>query len=125
MRFTQLAGLLALGAQLALAQDLPDTFDFKVERVRLLRNQPGDLHVDGQGVTFRSHDAKTTITIPFQNLREADVADPRGLRFQAYDVQKWKPFERREYVFRAERETPVEALAQFLAARVNRPVVGY
>ena len=100
-------------------------FDLKVARVRMLRDQPGDLHIDAQGVTFRSTDGKTTITIPMQDLREADVADSHALRFETYEVQKWKPIERREYTFRAQPDAPVEELAQFLASRVHRPVVGH
>src|SRR6266496_379022 len=115
---------MALVAALSIAQTVA-MFDMKVERVRTLRNQPGDLHVDTRGVTFRSADNKTTITIPIDDLREADVADPRSLRFQAYEVQKWKPVERREYVFRAAHEVDVEALALFLAVRIHRPVVGH
>jgi hypothetical protein len=102
-----------------------DMFDLKVERVRLLRNQSGDLHVDAEGVTFRSSDGRTIITIPMKDLREADVADPHGLRFETYEVQKWKPMERREFTFRAQPDASVEELAQFLAARVHRPVLGH
>jgi hypothetical protein len=102
-----------------------DTFDLKVTRVRMLRNQPGGLHIDSEGVTFRSTDGKTTVTIPMKDLREADVADPHALRFETYEVQKWKPIERREFKFRAEPDAPVEKLAQFLTARVHRPVVGH
>src|SRR5947207_3359000 len=76
-----------------------DGFDLKVERVRILHNQPGDLHVDAGGITFRSSDGKTSIAIPMQDLREADVADAHAFRFQTYEVQKWKPIERREYTF--------------------------
>ena len=124
MKFIKLVSLVALVAPVSITQTV-DVFDMKVERVRTLRNQPGDFHVDARGVTFRSADNKTTITIPIDDLREADVADPRSLRFQAYEVQKWKPMERREYVFRAAREIDVEALAQFLSARIHRPVVGH
>jgi hypothetical protein len=102
-----------------------DAFDLKVERVRILRNQPGDLHIDAQEVRFRSSDGKTSIAVPMQDLREADVADPHALRFETYDVQKWKPIDRREYTFRAAPGAPVEALAQFLAVLVHRPVVGH
>jgi len=102
-----------------------DVFDLQVTRVRVLRNQPGDLHIDPAGLTFRSSDGKTTITIPMQDLREADVAHPRALRFATYEVQKWKPIERREYTFRAQPDAPVEVLAQFLAAHIYRPIVGH
>src|SRR5205823_14229640 len=48
-----------------------------------------------------------------------------ALRFETYDVQKWRPIERREYTFRAQPDAPIEELAQFLAGRVLRPVVGH
>ncbi len=102
-----------------------DVFDLKVTRVRMLRDQPGDLHIDAEGVAFRSSDGKTTVRIAMQDLREADVADPHALRFETYEVQKWKPIERREYTFRAQADAPVENIAQFLAAHVHRPVVGH
>src|SRR5258708_6538654 len=125
MMLVRVLSLTALAAYLSAGATEKDVFDLKVERVRILRNQPGDLHIDAHGITFRSSDGKTSITIPMQDLREADVADPRSLRFATYDVQKWKPIERREYTFRAGADAPVEELAQFLAARVHRPVVGH
>jgi hypothetical protein len=100
-------------------------FDLKVTRVRMIRNQRGDLHIDAAGVTFRSSDGKTIVTIPIQDLRETDVADPHALRFETYEVHKWKPVERREFIFRAGPDAPVEDLARFLAARVHRPVLGH
>jgi hypothetical protein len=59
-----------------------------------------------------------------KDLREADVADPHALRFEIYDVQKWKPIGLREYTFRAQPDAPVEARARFLTGHVHRPVVG-
>jgi hypothetical protein len=102
-----------------------EVFDIPVERVRPLRNQPGDLHVDAQGIEFRSKDGKTNVAIKIQDLREASVADPSALRFETYEVDKWRPIERREYTFRASPDAPLDALAQFLAAKVRRPLVGH
>lgn len=110
--------LIAFGAQ-------QEAFDLMVERVRTLRDQPGDLHVDAQGVTFQSKDGKTNIAIKMQDLREVSVADPRALRFETYEVEKWKPMERREYIFQASPDAPLDALAQFLATKVHRPIVGH
>jgi hypothetical protein len=90
-----------------------------------LRDQPGDLHIDAQGIGFRSKDGKTHLAIRMQDLREASVADPHDLRFETYEVDKWKPIERREYTFRASPDAPLDALAQFLATKVHRPVVGH
>ena len=124
MTLTRFVTLMAVVAAVSQGQT-SGALDLKVERVRLLKNQPGNLHIDAKGITFHSLDKKTTITIPMEDLREADVADPQSLRFQAYEVQKWKPMERREYVFRAAEEAPVETLAEFLTARLHRPVVGH
>jgi hypothetical protein len=117
-----LSGLAPALITLAAPQEV---FDLTVEHVRTLRNQPGDLHVDAQGITFRSKDGKTNVTIKMQDLREASVADSRALRFETYEVEKWKPIERREYTFRASPDAPLDALAQLLAAKVHRPVVGH
>jgi hypothetical protein len=125
MTLVRVLSLTVLVAWLAVGATEKDVFDLKVERVRIFRNQPGDLHVDADGITFRSSDGKTSITIRTQDLREVDVADPSSLQFETYEVQKWKPIERREYTFRAGPDAPVEELAQFLAARVHRPVVGH
>src|SRR6266404_1500941 len=113
MTLVRVIGLTVLVVGLA-AGDPKNVFDLKVERVRILRNQPGNLHIDAQGISFRSSDEKTSIKIPMQDLREADVADPHSLRFETYEVQKWKPIERREYTFRTGADMPVEEIAQFL-----------
>src|SRR5258706_3144617 len=91
----------------------PEVFDLTVDRVRTLPDQPGDLHIDDQGVTFRSKDGKTNVTIKMQDLRDVDVADAHALRFGTYEVQKWKPVERVEYTFRAPPDTSVEDLGKF------------
>jgi hypothetical protein len=125
MTFMRVVLVTFLPALLLIAAPDDEAFDLKVTRVRSLRSQPGDLRIDTKGVTFQSRDGKTTITIPMGDLREADVADPRALRFETYEVKKWKPIERREYTFRGQPDAPVEALARFLTARVHRPVVGH
>jgi len=125
MTFIEIVLVTLLPALLVTGAPGSEEFALKVERVRTMRNQPGDLRIDASGVTFQSSDGKMVITIPMRDLREADVADPRTLRFETYEVQKWKRLERREYTFRAQPDAPVEALARFLTERVHRPVVGH
>ena len=125
MTLTRILGLTALVPLLAMASPENRVFNLKVTRVRTLHNQPGDLHIDSQGITFRSGDGKTSITLPMQDIRKASVFDVRELRFETYEVRKWRPTERREYTFRAPPDAPVEELALFLAGRVYRPVVGH
>src|SRR6266852_2347058 len=111
MRLAKVFVLTAISVWLAAGAD-KDVFDLKVTRVRMLRNQPGGLHIDADGVTFRSNDGKVTLTIAMKDLREADIADTHALRFETYDVQKWKPIKRSEHTFRAQSDAPVEELAQ-------------
>ena len=122
MKLPRILCLALLPLASAFAQE---QFDFPVERVRTLRDQPGKLRIDAQGVAFRSKDGKTNVEIKMQDLRTARMADPRALRFETYEVSKWKPIERREYTFRASPKAPLDALAQFLSSRVYRPVVGH
>lgn len=125
MTFMKVLALTALAPLLAMAAQDNSVFDLKVTRVRTLRDQPGDLHIDTQGITFRSADGKTRIAIAMKDLRDVSVADSQALRFGTYDVQKWKPVERVEYTFRASPDTPVEQLGNFLTAHVHRTVVGH
>src|SRR5882724_1625667 len=124
MTLVRVLSLAVLVAELAAGATEKDVFDLKVERTRILHNQLGDLHIDAHGITFRSSDGKTTITISMQDLREADVADPHSLRFKTYEVQKWEPAKRHEYTFHAHPDAPVKEMALFLSSRVHRPVVG-
>lgn len=119
MRFAGL--LLAFG----LVAPAAETFDLKVTLVRALRDQKGALHIDSDGIVFRSDDGKTRIAVALPEIREADVADPRRLRFGLYGVRTFEPSDRVEYVFRGAPDAPVEGLAQFLAGRLRRPVVGH
>jgi hypothetical protein len=111
-------------ARLVPAVPANDVFDWNVTLVKPLRDQHGRLHVDAEGIAFRSDDGKTLVKVAMQDLRQADVADSRKLRFGLYEVRKWAPTERTEYTFRAEPDAPVEILAAFLSGRVHRPVVG-
>jgi hypothetical protein len=125
MTLVRVFALTALVPLLTMAAPENSVFDLKVTRVRTLRDQPGDLHIDSQGIEFRSADGKTSIEIPMKDLRDVNVADPHALRFGTYEVQKWKPVERVEYTFRTPPETSVEDLGNFLTAHVHRTVVGH
>jgi hypothetical protein len=125
MTLVRVFALTALVPLFTIAATENGVFDLKVTRVRTLRDQPGDLHIDDKGITFRSTDGKTSIEIPMKDLRDVSVADPHALRFGTYEVQEWKPVERVEYTFRTPPETSVEDLGNFLTAHVHRTVVGH
>jgi hypothetical protein len=125
MTFMRVLALTVLMPLFAMPAPADSVFDLKVNRVRTLHDQPGDLHIDIQGITFRSTDGKTTIAIPTKDLRDVSVADSHALRFGTYEVQRWKPFERVEYTFRAPPDTSIEELGNFLTAHVHRTVVAH
>src|SRR5260221_7210615 len=119
MKFAKALTVTMLSVLLALAASDNTSFDLKVQRVRMLRNQSGNLHIDAEGVTFRSSDGKTTVTISMKDLREADVADPHALRFKTYEVQKWEPAKRHEHTFHAQPHAPAKEMSQFLTSRIH------
>ena len=79
MMFTRILILTLLPAVLLIAAPGPavpnkEVFDLKVTRVRTLRDQPGDLHIDAQGIRFRSVDGKTNVAIALKDLRRIPVS---------------------------------------------------
>lgn len=100
-------------------------FDLPATWVRRGRDRIGDLHVDSDGIQFRPKDGKAAVTVPINDLREVDVADPKALRFETYAVSRWNPADRRSYTFRVALDAPLDELARFFADRMNRPVVGH
>jgi hypothetical protein len=125
MTFVRVIAVTALVPLFAVAAQENSVFDLKVNRVRTLRDQPGDLHIDSHGIEFRSTDGKTRIAIPMKDLRDVSVADSNALRFGTYEVQKWNPVERVGYTFRAPPDVSVEQLGNVLTAHVHRTVVGH
>ncbi|MGH9628039.1 MAG: hypothetical protein ACRD7E_06830 [Bryobacteraceae bacterium] len=101
-----------------------ETFQFSVERARMLRNQRGQLEINESGVTFRSEDAKTNIRLMYPDIREADVSDRRVIRFELYDHARYRPLSHKTYVFKLLGATHDENLTRFLAEKLKRPVVG-
>jgi len=127
VKYRKLVALSLLALSLAAGSLAPenDGFSLKVTLAHLLRDRPGELHIGHEGLSFRSDDGKTRFDVPWRDIREADVSDARKLRFSLFDIRKWEPLERRELVFRAPPDAPVEDIARMLADRVHRPVVGH
>jgi len=102
-----------------------DSFQFSVSRVRTLRRvEPGQLEIDAAGVSYRSVDGKTRFQAPREDIREADVSDPKVIRIETYDRLKRKAGARREYTFRLREGQHEDDLARFLSEQLSRPVVG-
>ena len=104
----------ALGLTLLQAAE---PFHFEVYRNKLPRHQPGSLDINERGIAYRSDDGKTSLTLPFEDIREADVSVPGLIRIETYDALK------RDLIFHLRAGTQDEALGRFLAEHLHRPVI--
>ncbi len=106
----------------------PD-FEFSVVRVRsaiglpLPKKEAGHLIFSESGASYGSQNGKTSVQLPYSDIREADVSDPRKIRLETYDILKRNPLEHRSYEFRLDKDHGSD-LAKFLAERLKRPVIG-
>ena len=102
-----------------------DSFQFSVARVRMLwRDEPGHLEIDAAGVSYRSADGKAGFKVRLEDIREADVADPKVIRIETDNRLKRKSGGRRAYTFRLREGHHGNDLAKFLSEHLSRPVVG-
>ncbi|MEX2264164.1 MAG: hypothetical protein WD696_19580 [Bryobacteraceae bacterium] len=99
-------------------------FEFPVSRERLWKDEPGRIRIDESGVAYDSTDGKTQLRLPFKNIREADVSDPKVIRLETYDRLKARLGSQRVHRFRLRQRKHGEDLAWFLTSKLNRPVVG-
>jgi hypothetical protein len=96
---------------------------FSVSRKRLMRDEAGQLTVGASGVHYRSDNGKTSVEIALEDIRRADLSDPKGVSFQTYDR---KLLDRRVYTFRFTDKDHREELVRFLVENLKRPVIaGY
>ncbi len=106
-------------------QAQPD-FHYDVLRSKTLKDEPGQLQIAASGVEYRSVNGKTSIRVPFLNIRQMDMSDPSAFRIETYEMLKRKLSGRQTYVFRLHSPRSIqenENLAQFLSDKVSRPVL--
>ena len=105
----------------------PRTLQYDVIRPKTMqKDEAGQLRIDDSGIHYRSTNGKTSITVPFIDVREMDVADGSVIRIETYEMLKRKLSGRRSYVFRLRSPRSAEdndRLAQFLSERVRRPLL--
>ena len=103
-----------------------DSFQFSVVRVRpLWRDEPGQLEIGVSGISYQSANGKTKLQLAMEDVREADVSDPKTIRIETYDRLRRKLGDRREYTFSLLEGTHGEDLAQFFSQRTAHPMVGF
>lgn len=99
-------------------------FSYTVYRASLPRAEPGKLEITDAGFSYVSDNRRTAITLPFSDIRGADVSDPTRITFETFDITKRRLGGRTVLSFRLREGSHPEELAHFLAAHVKRPVVG-
>ncbi len=99
-------------------------FRYEVSRDKFWGGEAGVLTIDRSGVHYRSKNEKTVLDFAFDDIREADVSDPRKVRLFSYERAKKRLARPRLYQFKILEGTTGEALAEFLVERLERPVVG-
>lgn len=99
-------------------------FSFAVYRTKLTRDEPGQLEISDSGVSYYSDNKKTSITLPLADIHEADVSDPRRVTIETFDITRRRFGGRKVFSFRLRHGAHDAELAQFLAERLQRPVVG-
>ena len=134
-RHAALIALLAIAAAARGAAAPGTDFEFSVVRVRsalglpfpkklpLPKKESGHLVFSDSGVAYRSQNGKTSIEIPYEDIREADVSAPRKIRLETYDIVKRRLLEHRSYEFELAEDHGSD-LARFLAERLKRPIIG-
>ena len=115
--------ILVLLAAMGVSQTAGE-FHYGVKRDKLWGGEPGVLTVDDGGIRYRSENGKTALDFTFEDIRKADVSDPRRIRLYTYDRAKKRLTAPSRFEFRLRKGATSSALAQFLAARLERPVIG-
>ncbi|PYR96456.1 MAG: hypothetical protein DMG16_27805, partial [Acidobacteria bacterium] len=103
------------------------SFEYDVVRSRSMqKDESGQLRINEAGIQYHSTNGKTSITLPFIDVHEMDVADPSAIRIETYEMLTRKLSGRRNYVFRlqsARSPTENDRLTQFLSERLRRPLL--
>ena len=99
-------------------------FRYEVRRDKFRGSEAGVLTIDASGVRYRSENEKTVLDFAFEDIRKADVSNPQKVRLFTYERAKKRLARPRLYQFKILEGTTEEALAEFLAERLERPVLG-
>ena len=63
-------------------------FRYEVKRDKLWGGELGVLTVDEGGIQYRSENGKTALAFAFEDIRKADLSDPRRIWLYTYDRAK-------------------------------------
>src|SRR5437660_1729438 len=76
-------------------------FQYDVIRPKpLQKDEPGNLRINESGIEYHSKNGKTSMRLPFIDVREMDLSNPSAVRIETYEMLKRKLSGRRSYEFR-------------------------
>ncbi len=99
-------------------------FRYEVKRDKLWGAENGVLTIDENGIRYHSENGKTVLNFGFEDIRKADVSDPRKIRLFTYERALKRLTGPRQIEFSLREGATSSGLTQFLATNLERPVVG-
>jgi len=101
-----------------------EEFRYDVRRDKLWGGETGVLTIGDDSVAFVSENGKTTIELPYQEIRKVDVADRAEVEIWTYERAPKRLMLRRKIEFDLLDGVVADRLPGFLAERLERPVLG-
>lgn len=109
---------------LAHAPQLIGEFRYGVRRDKLLGGETGVVRFEDLGFAYSSYNGKTVIELPYRDISKLDVADRRKIKIFTYERKAMRLTQRRKIEFELIEGAVSDRLPQFLADRLERPVLG-
>lgn len=99
-------------------------FRYDVRRDKLWGGETGVLTIGDDGVAYASENGKTTIELPYQEIRKINVADLAQVEIWTYERALERLTLRRKIEFDVLNGVVSDRLPGFVAERLERPVLG-
>lgn len=99
-------------------------FRYEVRRDKTLGGEAGVLTIGESGFAYKSDNEKTVIDLPYLEVRKIDVSDSTKVRIWTHDRAAKRLTQRRKFEFELVEGMTSDHLPEFLAARLDRPVLG-
>src|SRR5262245_30399966 len=102
---------------------LAQSYEFKVERDRALRNQQGKLIISPEKIEYQTDHKGESRAWRYDELRQIKVESPRRIELVSYEDQKWKLGLDRVFKFKVLEGEITPAVGALLMGRAARPLV--
>jgi hypothetical protein len=102
---------------------LAQSYEFRVERDRILRDRQGKLIISPEKIEYRADREGESRAWRYDELRQIKVESPRRIELVTYEDQKWKLGLDRVFKFKILEGEITPAISALLAERVARPLV--